>query len=129
MNLFVLMIILTILFAVIASKIRIVQEYQRFAVFNNIGQYKGLKGPGLFWKWSGNGVKWLRVAVGDKGELVGSNVAKFEDMHIPTRCDGKTPIGSVIRVTAFVEDEIQAVLETNQERTVICEKCGHEMVV
>ena len=129
MNLFVLMIILTIIFAVIISKIRVAQEYQRFAVFNNIGQYEGLKGPGLFWKWSGNGIKWFRVAVGDKGELIGFNVAKFEDTNIPTICDGKTPIGSVIRVVSFADDKVQVVLEPNQERTAICEKCGHEMVV
>ena len=47
-NLPILIIVIAVLFSLIRSSLRIVQEYERGVIFR-LGRVQGPKGPGLFW--------------------------------------------------------------------------------
>lgn len=89
----------------------------------------GLKGPGLVLKSPGSESKWTKIVVGDRGELVAPEVGSFKKIQIPVRGDGQIKVGSIIRIIGFETNLVQIMADPDQRRTVICEKCGHEMSV
>jgi hypothetical protein len=122
------LVVIIIAIILLASSIKIASDHQRFAVYA-LGQYKGLKGPGLFVKLLG-GEKWIRISIGDRFELISPNVAKVDNFAVPVEADGKVPINSFIRVTGFKDNStVLTISDANQRRTIKCEKCGHEIKV
>ncbi len=99
----VILIILIVMFIFIT---RVVSKHQRFVLFN-IGKYQGLKGPGLVFKWPWSANYWLRITVGDQGELIKDDLGKFNGLEIPIESIEKIKIGSKIRVIGFTENKIQ----------------------
>lgn len=122
--------ILIIIFLVflLSSAIKIASENERFAAFT-LGRFKGLKGPGLVLKIPGSESKWTKIAVGDRGELVAPEVGSFKKIQIPVRADGQIKVGSIVRIIGFESNLVQVMGDPDQRRTVICEKCGHEISV
>jgi regulator of protease activity HflC (stomatin/prohibitin superfamily) len=106
-----------------ASSIRIVGENQRFAVYR-LGRYLGLKGPGLVWKIP-NIDKFVRLAIGDRGELVGTDSGTFQNIQVPVTPEGTIQVGSLVKITRFDKESIRVCLDSDQRRTIVCAKCGH----
>lgn len=90
---------------VIASKVRVAADHERFAVFI-LGQFVCLKGPGLLIKWSGRAVKWVRVGLGERGELVSNDKLKLIDTFVPARVNGAIALGAEYLITGFGESEV-----------------------
>jgi len=112
----------------IVSRIKLAQDQERFCIFI-LGKYKGLKGPGIFYKFSGGEVKWVRLRLGDKGHLLSKNIARFQNNDIPIISHSKIEIGSNIQITGFENDKIIINQSLDQGKTIKCEKCGHKMVI
>ena len=111
--------------AFLASKLKIIPEGQRRAVYA-LGKFAGFKGPGLVFKWSGGETEWKPVAVGDRGELLDSGLAEFGETKIPVTLEGEARIGELVRIRAFDEDKVIVIRDHNQSRVFRCERCGHE---
>lgn len=111
--------------AFLASKLKIIPEGQRRAVYA-LGKFAGFKGPGLVFKWSGGETEWKPVAVGDRGELLDSGLAEFGETKIPVTLEGEARIGELVRIRAFDEDKVIVIRDQNQSRVFRCERCGHE---
>ena len=105
--------------------IKVAADQERFAVIA-LGQFKELKGPGLLFKFFGNEVEWIKLRLGDRGEFVSPEFGRFNDKDIPVIIDSGTQIGSLIKIIGFDENKIVAHLDSEQCRTYVCEKCGHE---
>jgi hypothetical protein len=69
------------------------------------------------------------LRLGDRGELVSPEIGRFNDKDIPVIIDSGTQIGSLIKIIGFDENKIVAHIESEQRRTYVCEKCGHENVI
>ena len=119
---------IAILFLLLVRCIKIAAEKDRFAVFR-LGRYAGLKGPGLLLKLSGSETQWERLTVGTRGELVAPGVGQFKKVQVPVEIDKGVHAGSVIRIIGFTGDSVLAMLDPEQRRKVVCEKCGHEMTI
>ena len=117
-----------IIFVFLASVIKIASKNQRFALFN-IGNFVEFKGPGLLFKWPWSAIFWERLTVGDHGELISNELAKFKDIEIPIKCEGEVSIGSRIRITDFSEKHALVKKDPDLKRSIICEKCGHKMEI
>ncbi len=71
-----------VLILLVISRIRIASERQRFAEFSE-EVYRGLKGPGILFKFSGPRTKWIRISVGDKINLIDFNKGIIGRATIP----------------------------------------------
>jgi hypothetical protein len=121
-------IITLIIVIILARSIKAAADQERFAVIA-IGQFKKLKGPGVLFKFFGREVEWVKLRLGDRGELVSPEFGRFQDKDIPVIVDSGTKVGSLIKIIGFDEDKIVAHLDLEQRRAFICEKCGHENVI
>jgi regulator of protease activity HflC (stomatin/prohibitin superfamily) len=115
------LLLIFIILAILA--IRKIPETQRLEVYRR-GQSIGLKGPGIVIMIPGID-KGERISVGDRGELVGPNVAMINGIQARVRIDGTVRIGQSVRVKGFVADKVFVSLDQDQVRTFVCEKCGH----
>ncbi len=109
---------------VLTSAIKIASEHERFAVFR-LGRFLGFKGPGVCYKVPGAAERWVRIKPGDVGEMMDTNLANIQSVDVPVRVDGKASIGQPVRVTRFDGDQLVVTLDPYQDRTVVCQKCGH----
>ena len=108
--------------------IKIASENERFAVFS-LGRYAGLKGPGLLQKIQGVGGQWVKLSVGDRGKLIAPGMCSIKNIQVPVQIDSKVEINKAIRIIGFDSDTIKAMLDPDQSRKIVCEKCGHEMII
>lgn len=121
--------ILIVFFAYFCFRsIKIASDSQRFAEFV-IGRFRGLRGPGLCIKFSGAEVRWYRLSTGDRGELIAPGLAKFGKIDIPVKADETLRVGSTVRITGFDESAVVIMYDPDQRKTIICEKCKHEMSI
>jgi hypothetical protein len=93
-----------VLIALPAMAVRVAPEHHRFAVFVG-GKYTGLKGPGILVRMPGPGTKWLRLRVGDRVEVISTNVAKVGNFHLPVTIESRDA-GTGMRIKAFRGDNI-----------------------
>lgn len=125
-------IVLLLLAAVIGIaallSIRIAKQYERFAL-HSMGRFAGLKGPGLIVRWPVSGMHWTRISIGDTGELIGADVARFSQIDLPAMHAGNIPSGSAVRVTGFTADAVEIEPDPTRTRKITCERCGHQMTV
>lgn len=74
---------------------------------------------------------WVPIRVGDRGELVGNGVARFQGRDLPVAVGNPVPLRGFVVVTGFrgqgKESTIVVDLDPEQRRTITCEKCGHVM--
>lgn len=118
-------VIIIIITVVLLNALKIAQEQERFAVIK-LGKFYELKGPGLLLKLMGSDAEWIRLRLGERGELVSPEFGRFQNKDIPVIVDAGTQIGSMIKIIGFNGKKVLAHLDLEQRRTVICEKCGHE---
>ncbi len=118
-------VIMTIFFV---SFIKNASENQRFALFNFVN-FIHLKGPGIVIKWPWNAIRWVKLTIGDRGELIGDKLMKLKDIEMPIEPEGKIPIGSFIRIKSFSEQCVFVIADPDQRRKVTCERCGHKMEI
>jgi hypothetical protein len=105
--------------------LRIVSDGERFAVYV-LGRFSGLKGPGLLWKMPGQTAQWVRLRLGERGEMLGPDMARFGEHDVPVSLESPVRLGSFIRVAGFGKESVRVELDTDQTRTHRCPKCGHE---
>jgi hypothetical protein len=84
----------------LSRAIKIVQEQERFAVIK-LGKFYELKGPDLLFKLLGGNSEWIRLRLGDRGELVSPEFGRFKDKDIPVTIDSGTQIGTVMKIIGF----------------------------
>lgn len=125
---YVILLLVLVVAMVSAFAIRFAGEYQRFAVFV-LGRFAGLKGPGLILRWPGGMTTWIRLSVGDAGELISPDVGRFSGVELPVVCDARLQSGSPVRISGFSSDEVEVQAAAETTRIVKCEQCGHEMIV
>ncbi len=77
--------------------------------------------------WSA--IHWVKLTVGDRGELINDELGKFRDIEIPLQREGEISVGSRIRIQGFLEKQILVIKDPDQRRTITCEKCGHKMEI
>lgn len=112
---------------VLSRLIRVASENERFAVID-LGNFRALKGPGVLWKLD-RSAEWLRVKLGDRGELLAPGVARVGGSELPVRTDGLVSVQQFVRVTGFEgegsESRLVVTLDPDQRREIQCPKCGH----
>lgn len=123
------LIVAVVAMVVLSRVIHVASEHERFAVIE-LGTFKGLKGPGVLLKLDRN-AQWLRVKLGDRGELLAPGVARVGGGKLPVRADGAISVQQFVRVTGFegegVDSRVVVRLDANQQREIQCPKCGHRM--
>ena len=92
-------ILFLVLIALPALAVRVAPEHHRFAVFVG-GKYAGLKGPGIMMRMPASGVRWLRLRIGDRVEVISTNLAKLGSLHFPVTVE-LGDAGTVMRIKAF----------------------------
>jgi hypothetical protein len=117
----------------VSSKLKILADTQRLAQFK-LGLFVKFLGPGLVLQFEKGINQWMKVTVGAVGELVDSNVGRFEEKKgkyhdFPIAMTDSARIGSLIRITGFTSDRALCILNPDQRKTIQCEKCGHEMTL
>ena len=108
--------------------IRVSSENQRFALYN-IGHFVGFKGPGLVLKWPWGAITWVKLTIGDRGELISDALGKFNDIELPLMPEGSISIGSRIRIKDFSEKHLIVIKDPDQTRVVTCDKCGNKIKI
>ena len=105
-----------ILFVVISvitlSGIKVAAEHERFAVIK-LGKFDKLKGPGIQIKIIWDRSKWIRLRIGDRGELVAAELARFQNKNFPVLIDAGSKIGSSIKITGFYENKIEVQIDAD----------------
>ncbi len=77
--------------------------------------------------WSA--IHWVRLTVGDRGELISDDLGKFRDIEIPIQREVEISIGSRIRIKGFSEKLVIVIKDPDKRWSVTCEKCGHKMEI
>ena len=90
---------LAVIVVIAVMLVKITPETRRYAVFVG-GQFEGLKGPGLVFKFPRSNVKWLSLAIGDRGTLASTEIAAFGDSQVPVEVSVGTA-NSRIRIIGF----------------------------
>ena len=115
----------------LSRSLRVASEHERFAEID-VGRFTGFKGPGVVFKLS-RGAEWLRVKVGDRGELLAPRVGRFGGHDLPVETTGVVEPQEFVRVTGFEGEGRDARLivspDRNQQREIECPKCGHIMEI
>jgi hypothetical protein len=126
-------IIILVITFLLASRLKILSDSQRFAVYK-LGQFEKFVGPGLIFQYERGALKWVRVSIGTTGELATPDMVRiFEKkdkyFDLPVADMGSVKIGSIVRITGFTENKILCTMNPDQRKTIQCEKCGHEMAI
>lgn len=120
---------LTILFLLIAASIilsmmiKIAQDNERFAVYA-LGRFTGIKGPGLVLKAPGNAIEFMRIALGDIGEVQSNEFILINEKPLPFLAGGRIKLGSKVRITGFENSKVK--VEAYEPQYITCENCGHQ---
>ena len=125
-------IILALIF-LLSSRLKILSDSQRFAVYK-LGQFAKFVGPGLILQYEKGAQKWVRVSIGTTGELVTPDMVRILEkkdkyFDLPVADMGSVNIGSIVRITGFTENKLLCTMNPDQRKTIHCEKCGHEMAI
>lgn len=103
---------------------RVLGENQRFAEFF-LGKFIKLIGPGPVFKLTRGETKWVRLSLGDQGEILNPDVARFHAADVPVEGGWQLSPGSRVRIVKFSAKCPVVQLDTSIRRYK-CEKCGHE---
>ena len=115
-----------ILFAILfISGVQIARDSERFTVIV-LGRFVGFKGPGILVRIPGQVAIWHRIKLGDRGEVLGSDIARFGSVDLPVQGGARMRIGSIVRVTGFAPAAVTVEMSPDQVRTLRCPKCGHD---
>jgi hypothetical protein len=112
----------------VLMRLKIIKENERFAI-HILGQFKGLKGPGLLIKFAGKEAKWTLIKADDRGKVVTDNMFRIKEKDIPFKSADKVRPGSFVRISGFENEHVIVVKDMDQRNTFICEKCGHQNII
>ena len=107
---------------------KILRDQERFAVFI-LGRFKNFKGPGLVFKWPNGLPKWIKVSVGDRGKVLKPDWVRIRDWDLPFEYDSSIQVGNFVRIMGFSEGKLIVAYDNNQQRSTVCENCGHENLI
>lgn len=107
------------LFLLVASRIKVIPQDQRFAVVV-LGKFQKLVGPGVAIKYQGAITQWARLSLGQPGRYLGDGLADFQGVALPVRFDEPPKDG--VRINSFASNEVW--VEPTEVLTVRCEHCG-----
>ena len=125
--------IIFLFMVLLTTKLKILPETQRLALFK-LGIFRKFLGPGLVFQLANGVHRWIRVTVGETGELIAPDVGRFlakknAAYDIPVVITDSAAVGSILRITGFTEDKARCMMNSDQRKSIRCEKCGHEMSV
>lgn len=89
--------------------IKTIPDRQRLAVVR-AGRFRRLVGPGIVFLLALPGMRHQRIALGDRGQLMTMNQARFGDMPLPVVLRGTATSGTV-RVVGFRDDAVVVAAE------------------
>lgn len=116
------LIVVALAIVVAYSSIRIANENERFAVFM-LGRFWKFKGPGLVFRT--NTMKFVRLKIGDLGEITNPEFVRFGESDVPISQASEFRVGDSVRIHSFGEDG--PFLERSDQAPIHhCPKCGHE---
>ena len=93
--------VVVLLAGILLYVVRVAPDKVRFVVLDG-GQFRTLKGPGLLLKPPRAGVTWVRLTIGDRGNLVSAGLADFNGVLVPVEVSSKKN-GPAIRISGFRE--------------------------
>jgi regulator of protease activity HflC (stomatin/prohibitin superfamily) len=117
-----------IIFVLFIAGIKILRDQERFAVIL-LGKFQKFKGPGIVVNWPSAEIKRIKVSVGDRGEVLTPGWVHIRDRDLPFKSDNSIQVGNIVRIMGFTEDKLIVAYDNNQERSMICENCGHENIL
>jgi regulator of protease activity HflC (stomatin/prohibitin superfamily) len=120
---FTIWILLLIIALAVASGIRVTAESERFVV-TVLGRFVKLAGPGLLFRLPVSPQVWTRLKLGDIGRYVGDGIGEFKGISVPIQVTDSSE-NEPIQIVSFRDGKVWA--SRASERTITCEKCGHEM--
>jgi hypothetical protein len=107
----------------LACGIRITPESERFVV-TAAGRFVKLAGPGLLLRLPGSPQVWTRLKLGDRGQYVGDGLGEFKGIPVLIQATDLSE-NDPVQIVSFRDAKVW--VSRASERTVTCEKCGHEM--
>ena len=116
-------ILLLIIALAVASGIRVAGESERFVV-TVLGRFVKLAGPGLLFRLPGSPQVWTRMKLGDVGRYAGDGIGEFKGVSVPIQVTDSSE-NDPVQIVSFRDSKVWA--SRVSERTITCEKCGHEM--
>jgi regulator of protease activity HflC (stomatin/prohibitin superfamily) len=117
-----------IIFVLFIAGIKILRDQERVAVIL-LGRFQKFKGPGLMVKWPSTEIKWIKVSVGDRGEVLTPEWVRIQNRDMPFKPDNSIKVGNFVRIMGFTEDKLIVAYDDNQQRSMICENCGHANIL
>lgn len=121
-------IIFIVVFIIFAKGFKILRDQERFAIFV-LGRFQKFKGPELIFKWSDTEAKWIKVSVGDWGEVLTPGWVRIQNQDLPFKSNSSIHVGNFVRILGFTADKLIVAFDSNQKRSMICESCGHENIL
>jgi len=104
-------------------RIRVAAESERF-VGTALGRFVKLVGPGLLFRLPASPQVWTRVRLGDISRYVGDGIGEFWGVFVPIQVTDASE-NDPVQIVSFRDGKVWA--SRTSERTITCEKCGHEM--
>jgi hypothetical protein len=109
--------------AIVFFGLKIAAESERFVV-TSLGRFVRVAGPGLLFRLPGGLQQWSRIRLGESGRYLGDGVGEFNDVTFPVKASDVLE-NDPIKIVSFRDAQVW--VSRASERTVTCEKCGHEM--
>jgi regulator of protease activity HflC (stomatin/prohibitin superfamily) len=116
-------VLLLIIALVVGSGIRVAAESERFVV-TALGRFLKLVGPGLLFRLPLSPQVWTRLKLGDTGRYAGDGIGEFKGISVPIQVTDSSE-NDPVQIVSFRDGKVWA--SRSAERTITCEKCGHEM--
>ena len=116
-------ILIGVVAAVALTGLKIAAESERFVV-TTLGRFVKLAGPGLLFRLPGGPQQWTRIRLGESGRYLGDGIGEFSGVSFPVQANDVQENDPVM-IVSFRDEQVW--ISRSSERTVTCEKCGHEM--
>ena len=118
-----LLVLVLVVMLILVQSIKIAGESERFAVLT-LGRFHAYSGPGLIVIIPYT-QRAFRLRVGDVGELVSSEFARFGELDIPVKNVGSLRPGQAVKIDGFDGVEPQLAASAVPVKT-MCPNCGHQ---
>lgn len=109
--------------AIVASGLKTAAESERFVV-TALGRFVKLAGPGLLFRLPGSPQQWTRIKLGECGQYLGDGVGEFNGVTFPVQASDVLE-NDPVTIVSFRDSQVW--VSRASQRTITCEKCGHEM--
>ncbi len=84
-----------------------------------------LVGPGFVCQLSGSETKWVKIGLGNTGEMLSSELVNVAGVPLPYEAPEAIRAGDRVRISGFLEAKVEVIRDSVQAREYACQKCGH----